>query len=91
MAPPSMIEVPEAGTGRTPLAGPGGRIVKENVPKSDAVAVNTPVMVSPGASLPHSPNVGVSIAVGAWLLTRTVTTLLWTSGLGASYRSTRRS
>ena len=52
MAPPSMIEVPEAGTGRTPLAGPGGRIVKEKVPKSDAVAVKTPVIVSPGASLP---------------------------------------
>jgi hypothetical protein len=34
------------------------------------------VMVSPGASLPHSPKVGVTVATGESLFTNTVATLL---------------
>ena len=73
----------------------GGRAVsieeKPKEPKSVAVAVKTPLMLSPGASLPHSPKVGVRVAVGVSLFTSTVTTLLWISGPGAPSRSTRRS
>src|SRR6185436_8249622 len=71
--------VPAGGTGKTPCAGPDGRITNEKLPKLRSVAVYVPLIVWPTLNSAHStavPRLILRSASGGVLSTRTVTTLL---------------